>query len=262
MTDQRTLAYINLFAAMGTLENLCELVPEASELAQTPKPIAIGFDVKDGPAGTLTFKDGKCRMEHGIGKCNARMAFKSPAAFNAMVDGANPPYSVGVILNANFLLKQFTPLTDLLSSYMQPGKDDPDGTKFKEKLASDPKFFETSTTLMLYTISVALSQIANNDEIGKFSAAHTPDGEIAFSIKDGPCATLLVKDGKFLTLKKKSENPRAQMEFASIQLARQLFDGEVNALGCIGTGQIAMSGMISMLDNLNRLLDRVALYLA
>ncbi|MCL2023355.1 MAG: hypothetical protein FWG82_03175 [Oscillospiraceae bacterium] len=261
MVDTRTKAFINLFAVLGTLENLCELVPEASELAQTPKPIAIGFDVKDGPAATLTFKDGKCRMEPGIGKTNIKLSFNSPAQFNAMIDGANPPISLGLITNMNFMLKQFSPLTDLLSSYMQPDKDDTDGSKFKEKL-KDPKFFEVSTTLMLYTISVAIAQIANNDEIGKFSASNTPDGEIAFNINGGPCASLRVKDSRFLTIKQKSENPRAVMEFENITLARKLFDGEVNALGCIGTGQIAMSGMINMLDNLNRLLDRVVLYLA
>jgi len=252
MVDQRTLAYINLFAVLGTLENLCELVPEASELAQTPKPIALGFDVKDGPAATLTFKDGKCRMEPGIGKCNVRMAFSSPTQFNKMIDGANPPVSIGLALNANFLLKQFTPLTKLLESYMRP-----EPTKLE-----DPKFFEVSTSLMMYTIAVALSQIANNDAIGKFTASNTPDGEIAFNIANGPSATLRVKDSRFLTLKAKSENPRAIMEFESIQLARQLFDGQVNALGCIGSGQISMRGMVSMLDNLSRLLDRVALYLA
>ena len=52
------------------------------------------------------------------------------------------------------------------------------------------------------------------------------------------------------------------MEFESIELARDLFDGNVNAVACIGTGSIEMKGMISMIDNLNRLLDRVALYLA
>ncbi|MDR1805389.1 MAG: hypothetical protein LBQ80_01255 [Clostridium sp.] len=252
MVDTRTLAYINLFAVLGTLENLCELVPEASELAQTPKPIALGFDVKGGPAGTLTFKDGKCRMEPGIGKCNVRMAFSSPAQFNAMINGANPPISPGLILNMNFMLKQFSPLTELLESYMRPEP---------EKL-KDEEFFKVSTTLMFYTISVALSQIANNDKIGQFSAEHTPDGDIAFNIKDGPCATLRVKDSRFLTIKAPASEPRSVMEFESIQLARQLFDNEVNALGCIGTGKIAMRGMINMLDNLNRLLDRVALYLA
>ena len=52
------------------------------------------------------------------------------------------------------------------------------------------------------------------------------------------------------------------MEFADIDLARDLFDGKVNAVACIGEGKIEMKGMINMIDNLNRILDRVALYLA
>jgi hypothetical protein len=52
------------------------------------------------------------------------------------------------------------------------------------------------------------------------------------------------------------------MEFGSLELARDLFDGKVNAVACIGNGSIAMHGMINMIDNLNRILDRVALYLA
>ena len=38
--------------------------------------------------------------------------------------------------------------------------------------------------------------------------------------------------------------------------------GNVNAVACIGQGTIIMGGMISMVDNINRILDRVALYLA
>lgn len=52
------------------------------------------------------------------------------------------------------------------------------------------------------------------------------------------------------------------MEFESCRLAHQLFDGQVNAVACIGSAQIRMRGMTSMLDNLNRILDRVGLYLA
>ena len=107
----------------------------------------------------------------------------------------------------------------------------------------DRTFFEQSTTLMLYTIAVAISQIANNDKIGQFSASHIVEGEIGFG-------------------KKRCENPRAEMEFASMDLARDLFDGKINAVACIGMGAITMKGMISMIDNMNRLLDRVALYLA
>ena len=74
------------------------------------------------------------------------------------------------------------------------------------------------------------------------------------SVKDIP--------GRLVTIKKRGENPRAAMEFASMDLARDLFDGKINAVACIGMGAITMKGMISMIDNMNRLLDRVALYLA
>ena len=47
-----------------------------------------------------------------------------------------------------------------------------------------------------------------------------------------------------------------------MHLARDLFDGKVNAVTCVGTSQVRLSGMISQLDNINRILDRVSLYLA
>lgn len=56
------MAYINLYAVLGTLENLCEIVPEASAMLTNTKPISIGFEVKDGPSATITFKNGRCRM--------------------------------------------------------------------------------------------------------------------------------------------------------------------------------------------------------
>jgi hypothetical protein len=52
------------------------------------------------------------------------------------------------------------------------------------------------------------------------------------------------------------------MEFCDMKLARGLFDGEVDALPAVGQGQIRIGGMISQVDNINRILDRVAVYLA
>ena len=50
--------------------------------------------------------------------------------------------------------------------------------------------------------------------------------------------------------------------YDELHSCRDLFDGKVNAVACIGEGTIKMGGMISMIDNINRILDRVALYLA
>lgn len=252
LTDSKTMAYINMYAVLGTLENLCEIDPVASAIISNQKPISIGFDVAGGPKATLYFKNGRCRMEQGCSKCDVKLPFSSCEKFNGLIDGTVTPIPTKGFQHIGFLLKGFTALTDRLSALMRPSPED----------LEDREFFETSTRLMFYTISVALSQIANNDEIGKFSAHLIPDGEISFSIKDDVAATIRVKDHRLVTIKQRCEKPRAFMEFADIDLARDLFDGKVNAVACIGEGKIEMKGMINMIDNLNRILDRVALYLA
>lgn len=253
MTDSKTLAYINMYGILGTLENLCELDPNARALLADQKPISIGFAVKNGPAATLYFKNGYCRMEDGCAAdCTIKIPFSSCEKFNGMIDGTVTPVPTKGLVHINFLLKSFTALTDLLTKYLRATSED----------LEDETFFETSTKLMFYLITVALAQIANHDEIGKFSADHIVDGDILMSIAGGPKATLRVKNHHMVTIKKDMGNCRSLMEFADIRLARDLFDGKVNAVACIGEGTIKMGGMISMIDNVNRILDRVALYLA
>lgn len=251
LMDSKTLAYINLYAILGTLENLCEIVPEASDLIKDSKPISIGIEVKGGPSATLYFKNGKCRMEQGCGACDVKLPFSSCEKFNGLIDGTVTPIPSKGFTHIRFLLKQFTGLTDILTKYLQPSEDD----------LKDPVFFEKSTTLMLSVIGVAIAQVGNNDEIGKFSAHAIPDGSVYLGIKNGPGVEIACKDHRLLTLKKVPEKYRASMIFESIETARALFDGKVNALACIGTGRIEMHGMNNMLDNVNRILDRVALYI-
>jgi hypothetical protein len=52
------------------------------------------------------------------------------------------------------------------------------------------------------------------------------------------------------------------MQFEGIRNARGLFDGAASSFTLICDGKLRMQGMISQLDNVNRILDRVALYLA
>lgn len=91
MIDQKTLAYINLYAVLGTLENLCELAPEASSLLTNKKPISIGFEVKGGPSATITFANGRCRMEQGCTKCDVKLPFASCENSTASSTAPLPP---------------------------------------------------------------------------------------------------------------------------------------------------------------------------
>jgi hypothetical protein len=253
LLDQKTLAYINMYAIMGALENLCELDPEARALLTNKKDISLVFDVKDGPKATLTFSNGRVRLEPGArGGASIKIPVGSCEKFNAVVDGKATPVPVKGFHHINFLLKDFDALTKRLEKHLRATAED----------MADPEFAERSTILMLYVIAVSLSQIGDYDEIGRFSAAHIPDGDVQFSIKGSVGATIRVKDHVLTTVKERPEHPRAIMEFESLELARVLFDGKLNALACIGEGSIAMGGMINMIDNLNRILDRVALYLA
>ena len=51
------------------------------------------------------------------------------------------------------------------------------------------------------------------------------------------------------------------MEFADLDLAAGLFAGSVSTINEMCKGTIRLRGMISMLDNVNRILDRVSVYL-
>ena len=253
MTDARTMAYINMYAVLGTLENLCELDDKAKEILSTlKKPVSLAFEVKDGPAATLTFTAKGCRMEDGVTKCDIKIPVSSCEKFNKIINGEVTPVPTKGLTKVGFLLKTFTALTDRLTELMRP----------TEEALKDPAFFELSTILTFYTISVALSQIGNQDAIGKASASYIADGDVCFAIKDGPAATIRTKNNHLVTIKKQPENPRAAMQFDNIRLANALFNGKINSLECIGRGTVEIRGMLSMVDNLNRILDRVALYLA
>ena len=253
MTDQRTLAYINMYAVLGTLENLCELDDKAKEILKgLDKPVALAFDVKGGPAATLTFSQNGCRMEDGVGNCDIKIPVSSCEKFNKIIDGVVTPIPTKGLTKVNFLLKTFVALTDRLTEVLRPS----------EEALKDPDFFRLNTLCTFYTVSVAISQIGNQDAIGKFSASNIADGDIQIGITDTVYATIRAKNNHLVTIKQAPEKPRAIMEFNTLELANALFAGTVNSIDHVGNGNITIRGLISMVDNVNRILDRVALYLA
>ena len=253
MTDAKTMAYINMFAVLGTLENLCELDSKAKEIISgLKKPVNLAFEVKDGPVATFKFSAQGCVLEEGLKNYDIKIPVSSCEKFNRIIDGTVTPVPTIGLSKINFLLKTFTALTDRLTELMRP----------TEEAMKDEEFFVLSTRLTFYTIAVALSQIANHDEIGRHSASYIVDGDISFGIKGCDTATISANNHHLRTVKKAPENPRAIMSFADYKLASDLFNGKVNALEELCKGTVEIHGMASMIDNMNRLLDRVALYLA
>lgn len=251
MKDPRTMAYINLFAVLGAIPFLCDLDSEAAKLIEG-KTVSVGFAVKGGPSATLFFGGGKCRMAPGVDRCEVKLPFSSCEKFNGLIDGTVTPIPSKGFTKIGFLTGAFIKLTDRLSAYLRPAPG----------ALEDPEFFRISTTLMFHVIAEAIAQIANEDKIGQFSASNIVDGTARLAIKDGPAAALCCRNHRMLTIHKKPESALSYMEFADMHLARDLFDGKVNAIAAVGLGQVRIGGMISQIDNINRILDRVAVYLA
>lgn len=249
-TDATTLAYINMYAVLGRIPDLCRLSAEARALLPE-KPVSLCLSVRDGPAITLRMGAGQCTAMPGAGHYDIRLPFSSCEKFNGLLDGTTKPFPSRGFTKISFLTGSFTRLTDILSRYLRPSEAD---------LAQEA-FFAASTELMLYVVANALAQVANHDKIGRFTASNMVDGTIVMGIKGGPAAAMEVNGHALQALPAPPAHPTAIMEFADLRLARGLFEGKVSAMACIGTGKIETRGNMSLLDNMNRLLDRVALYL-
>lgn len=253
MKDARAMAFVNMYGVLATLENLCAVDETAKNiLSQLKNPVSLCFSVKNGPCCTFHFTKDGCRMTEGDEGCTCKMQFSAPEKFNALIDDSKPGMPVkNPVQVLSFLLGPFTKLTDRLSELLRPS----------EEALKDRAFFEESTVLTMYTIAGAISALANNDPISRISAEYTVDGEVSLGIKDTVQVSILVKDHRFTTVKAPAKNPRAIMEFASIDLAHGLFTGQVSTINEMCKGTIHLRGMISMVDNINRILDRVNLYL-
>ena len=251
MKDTKTMACVNMHGILGALEDLCFFSAQAKDLA-SGKPTALSFAVKDGPSLTLRFKEGTCKVEEGGGPCDIRLPFSSCEKFNGMIDGTVTPFPSKGFTRLKFLTKNFIGITGLLETYLKAKSED----------LSNSDFFDASTTIMFHLITRAVSQIGNNDKIGRFTASNIVDGTVVLSIGGGgPKAAITVKDHHLTTNRQVPERYQAIMEFADMKLARSLFEGNVSTLACVGNGLISMRGNLSMLDNINRILDRVAVYL-
>lgn len=254
----RTKAFVNFYAAMGTLDAYTRLNAEAKGMASL-KDISVRFKVKDGPDGVLAFKAGNISVTPYADGVNADIGLycSSCDKFNALVDGKGSsvlPFKG--FFKLGFMLSKTSPF-NVLSGKM--------GDLMRKKEFSSPEEKKLSTLLAFNAMVSALAVIANEDEIGKISAAHIPEGDIGIEIADVCALTLNVKkvDGvtkmSFVPSKSKS---RARMVFDTIDTAKGLIDGKLDAMSCIGSGQIAMSGYIPMLHSLNNILNLVPKYLA
>jgi hypothetical protein len=253
LKEAKAMAYVNAYGVLATLENLCAMDDEAKAVCRgLKKPVSLCFDVTDGPCVTYNFTNDGCKMTEGDYGCTCKMKFSSPEKFNALIDSSKPGIPTKNIPQVlSFLMGPFTKLTDRLTKFLMPSDED-----LKNK-----DFFEKSTILTMYTIGGAICALGNTDSISTQSASYICDGDIQMGITDKVYVTVRVRNHQLQLIKEKPDTPRAIMEFKTVELANGLFNGTASTISELCAGNIYMSGMINMIDNINRILDRVATYL-
>lgn len=251
--EPTALAYVQAHALLGAIPELIRRVPAAASiLATDPRPTSIAFRVHGGPTVTLAFADGQATLVPDRGRATIVLPFASPAAFSKVIAGEAQPIPVSGFHRVGFLLKVFAPLSEQLESTLRPSRTS----------LEDPQFRRTSTILTLYVACAAVAQLANHDPAGRVSALNTPDGDVSVEAGDDVAYTLRVRDHRMLFLPAASPSPRAALRFADLDAAARVLSGEASALASVCAGALSMRGMLSMVDNVSRLLDRAGQYLA
>ncbi|MBA8816299.1 hypothetical protein FHX48_001372 [Microbacterium halimionae] len=251
-TDEKVLAAINMHAVFGTLPRLVELVPAAKSLVgELSGPVTLDLSIVGGTHSRLIFTPEGIRQGGDALGTRARLYFRSPSHLNAVVAGTSQPLPVAGPRGLRFLTGVFTPLTALLSKYLEPNTED--------LAAAD--FFEASSLLTLNVAANAITIVANDDRSGRFSAAQMSDGELDIEVGNSLRYRISVEAHR-LTLVTPAESPaRAVFGFADLATAGDVIAGRESALACVCDGRIAMRGYIPLVDNTNRILDRVGQYL-
>lgn len=254
----RTKAFVNLYAAMGTLSAYAKLDAYAKGIA-SEKDISVRFKVKDGPDGVLVFNGGKIEVvpyTEGV-PFDIGLYASSNEKFNDLVDGKGSSvlpfkglFKIGFLLNKN---SGFNKLTGKMGDIM------------RKKDFDDDEERKLSTLLAFNAMAAAIVAIGNEDKIGQLSAARIPEGNIGLEIKNVAAVSINSKkvNGKtVLTFIPEKTVTRCRMVFDSLETAKGVIDGKLDAMGCIAEGKIAMSGYIPMVQHMNNILNLVPKYLA
>ncbi len=249
--DDRVLASVNLHAVFGALPRLAELAPAAQELLATlDGPVTLTVAVAGGDSTKLLFRpDG---ISTGTGSAGTRVTLlaRSAAHLNKVIDGTAQPIPVAGPAGIRFLTKVFTPLTDLLGSYLQP----------TDEALADGEFADISRLLLLDVAVSAITVVANQDRSGVYSAANMPDGDLDIAVGELRYR-LRVRDHRLTPTPATDQPARAVFGFADLRTAGDVLAGRESALNCVGDGRIALQGYIPLVDNASRILDRVGHYL-
>jgi len=248
------LANLHLHAVLPRLQDLVRLDEEARSIAAEMN-LSVRFRVLGGPSQVVEIRNGSVEAS---GDPSARaelgLMFVSCDQLNNMFmqkTAVPVPYKR---LDKLIQMKRFTRLTEIMTRYLQPSDRDLEDPAFKKKFVE----------MTLQTGLAGAAQIAKYDSKVEHVVELLPHGTIQFSVlPDGPFAFVEVDPDKNIRSGTgKIDSPLANLDINGLDTAADLLADRLDQFAALGAGDLRATGLLSLVDEFNALLDRVGKFLA
>ena len=248
------LANLHLHAVLPRLEELVKLDDEARSIARQMK-LGVRFKVHKGPSELIEISDGAVRASSDPqAKADLGLLFASCDQLNNlfMDKRAIPvPYKGLTQLRQ---MPRFSKLTKILTRYLKPAEAD----------LKDPEFKKKHVEMALMTGLAGVAEIAKHDRKMEKVVDRLPWGTAQFSVlPDGPYAFATVgRDKTIVAANGTVADPTANLDINGVDMAAGVLAGTVDTFAAVGSEDLRATGLLSLLDEFNALLDRVGTFLA
>jgi hypothetical protein len=248
------LANLHLHAVLPRLEELVKLDDEARSIAREMN-LSVRFRVRKGPSRVVDISNGEVRTSNDPqAKADLGLLFLSCDQLNNlfMDKRAVPiPYKRVTQLGQ---MKRFSKLTEILTRYLKPTEVDLKDPAFKRK--------HVEMTLMVGLAGAA--ELAKYDAKMEKVVDRLPWGTVQFSVlPDGPYAHARVDEKKNISVGNGIvDDPTASLNINGVDMAAGVLAGTVDTFAALGSEDVGATGLLSLVDEFNALLDRVGHFLA
>ena len=246
MRNEDVLARIHLNAVLSNLEILAREDAQALSIAGTWQGSILLIAGLQGPSATLEMKQGAVRVTPGrTGNTGIILFFPTAKMLNNLFTGAGRGFPVP--LKGLFRIKGFKAFAGLAK-------------RMETVLKSADAPRKLKARLLLNTVGRTVAVLAASEPESQ-KAAFGLRGVAELRIKDSEAVHIIFTEQGATAGSGRAPNPDLVMEFASEDVFLDLTEDKVDVFAAICLEDIRIQGDLHMGDIVNRLLDRVGVYL-